>query len=44
MKMVTEHASAYGMGVDYAYTMVRQQPLTGSGPGTGTLSPGRPGR
>ena len=42
MKMVTEHAGAYGMGVDYAYTMVRQQPL--AGPGTGTLSPGRPGR
>lgn len=44
MKIVTEHAGAYGMGVDYAYTTVRQQPLTGSGPGTGTLSPGRPGR
>jgi hypothetical protein len=24
MKIVTEHSGAYGMGVDYAYTMVHK--------------------
>lgn len=26
MKIVKEHSGAYGMGVEYAYTMVHKQP------------------
>jgi nicotinamidase-related amidase len=28
MKIVKEHSGAYGMGVEYAYTMVHKQPAT----------------
>lgn len=31
MKVVTEHSGAYGMGVDYAYTMVHKAPARASG-------------
>ncbi|WP_137173939.1 hydrolase [Massilia sp. HP4] len=31
MKIVTEHSGAYGMGVDYAYTMVHKAPARASG-------------
>ena len=32
MKIVTEHSGAYGMGVDYAYTMVHKAPARAQGP------------
>ena len=31
MKIVTEHSGAYGMGVDYAYTMVHKAPARAAG-------------
>ena len=31
MKIVTEHSGAYGMGVDYAYTMVHKAPARSQG-------------
>ncbi len=31
MKIVTEHSGAYGMGVDYAYTMVHKAPARAQG-------------
>jgi nicotinamidase-related amidase len=31
MKIVTEHSGAYGMGVDYAYTMVHKAPARNQG-------------
>ena len=31
MKIVTEHSGAYGMGVDYAYTMVHKAPSRAAG-------------
>ena len=31
MKIVTEHSGAYGMGVDYAYTMVHKAPARNGG-------------
>jgi nicotinamidase-related amidase len=38
MKIVREHSGAYGMGVDYAYTMVHKAPQRGQ-PGHETLAP-----
>jgi nicotinamidase-related amidase len=32
MAIVREHSGAYGMGVDYAYTMVHKAPQRGAGP------------
>lgn len=34
MELVKEHSGAYGMGVDYAYTMVHKQPQRGEHPQT----------
>ena len=31
MKIVTEHSGAYGMGVDYAYTMLHKAPPRNQG-------------
>jgi nicotinamidase-related amidase len=40
MAIVREHSGAYGMGVDYAYTMVHKAPQRGTGAHT-TLAPVR---
>jgi nicotinamidase-related amidase len=38
MAIVREHSGAYGMGVDYAYTMVHKAPQRGTG-AHATLAP-----
>jgi hypothetical protein len=38
MAIVREHSGAYGMGVDYAYTMVHKAPQRGASTHT-TLAP-----